>query len=471
MAKKKKKIGYQYGGLTGITSPNPLENIQYPTQDPMAELRRIQNMRIPGLPAQDYGVQATNPQADLTNQLGLYPGKKKKQPQTNWGDVATGSLLLANALIPNDPIRNPVVRPQMGYSPQPEGRGSQAIYKYGGPMSQQSGIQDIFTGKIIPSMNTGGKVSKTGYKRNSKDKNQPTLRIPSNQITMQDVDFPVIGISDLGDTQYMLPGGDYTFDGNYVDEFPQANMGKNLSRKEDYGSKKNPYPSVDSSDFAGGNRSYPIPSRANAIDALRLVGLHNRPDVRAKVYKKYPDLKKNYGGIIEEYQDGGIVGTPQQRQQANVEAQRLSQRYGLANAPNMQIGQYLPQYVDPAGNPSKPFPTRQLPTSVPDYINYEDIQTDQGLYWYVDPKTGDTIDVDPTVVRAKRFQKPQSLVNTDRASRTKMPSMNYGGKTPYTNMYADGGSLNPYYEEGSEHDLSEQEIANLLKKGYRIEYL
>ncbi len=70
-----------------------------------------------------------------------------------------------------------------------------------------------------------------------------------------------------------------------------------LSRAEDYGSKKKPYPSVKSGDFAGGHRSYPIPTRADAIDALRLAGLHGRADVKAKVYAKYPDLKKQMGGL------------------------------------------------------------------------------------------------------------------------------------------------------------------------------
>jgi hypothetical protein len=64
-----------------------------------------------------------------------------------------------------------------------------------------------------------------------------------------------------------------------------------LSRKKDYGSDKKPYPSVKSNDFAGGGRSYPIPTKADARDALRLASLHDRSDVKAKVYKKYPELK------------------------------------------------------------------------------------------------------------------------------------------------------------------------------------
>lgn len=65
---------------------------------------------------------------------------------------------------------------------------------------------------------------------------------------------------------------------------------------KDRGSSKYPYPSVSSKDFAGGNRSYPIPTKADAIDALRLAGLHGRSDVRSKVYSKYPELRKKARG-------------------------------------------------------------------------------------------------------------------------------------------------------------------------------
>lgn len=60
---------------------------------------------------------------------------------------------------------------------------------------------------------------------------------------------------------------------------------------KDRGSSKHPYPSVSSKDFAGGGRSYPIPTKADAVDALRLAGLHGRSDVKAKVYSRYPELR------------------------------------------------------------------------------------------------------------------------------------------------------------------------------------
>lgn len=85
---------------------------------------------------------------------------------------------------------------------------------------------------------------------------------------------------------------------NNINENKKAMGG--LSRDKDYGSKKKPYPSVAKKDFAGRHRSYPIPTKADAIDALRLAGLHGRSDVKAKVYNKYPELRKkgNTGLIV-----------------------------------------------------------------------------------------------------------------------------------------------------------------------------
>jgi len=52
--------------------------------------------------------------------------------------------------------------------------------------------------------------------------------IGSNDITMQGVDYPVLGVSDTGDTKMMYPDQDYKFDGEKVTEFPMAQNGRRL---------------------------------------------------------------------------------------------------------------------------------------------------------------------------------------------------------------------------------------------------
>jgi len=54
--------------------------------------------------------------------------------------------------------------------------------------------------------------------------------IPGTDITMEGVDYPVLGISDTGDQQMMYPGEDYNFDGEYVTEYPMMKEGGWLSK-------------------------------------------------------------------------------------------------------------------------------------------------------------------------------------------------------------------------------------------------
>lgn len=63
------------------------------------------------------------------------------------------------------------------------------------------------------------KKSITGYKKNSKDKNEPILEIPSSHITMRDVLHPVFSIGTQG-VEVMEPGQDYKFNTSSTIEIP-----------------------------------------------------------------------------------------------------------------------------------------------------------------------------------------------------------------------------------------------------------
>lgn len=122
-----------------------------------------------------------------------------------------------------------------------------------------------------------------------------------------------------------------------------------LSRDKDYGSKKKPYPSVAKKDFAGGHRSYPIPTKADAVDALRLAGLHGRSDVKAKVYNKYPELRKkgNVGLVVSINGNvkNGLIHSPSStgglRDKFAVGGNRIN-RHGRTWEYDEQIGAYVP---------------------------------------------------------------------------------------------------------------------------------
>lgn len=134
---------------------------------------------------------------------------------------------------------------------------------------------------------------------------------------------------------------------NNINENKKAMGG--LSRDKDYGSKKKPYPSVAKKDFASGHRSYPIPTKADAVDALRLAGLHGRNDVKAKVYNKYPELRKkgNVGLIVSISGNvkNGLIHSPSStgglRDKFAVGGKRIN-RHGRTWEYDEQIGDYVP---------------------------------------------------------------------------------------------------------------------------------
>lgn len=134
---------------------------------------------------------------------------------------------------------------------------------------------------------------------------------------------------------------------NNINENKKAMGG--LSRDKDYGSKKKPYPSVAKKDFAGGHRSYPIPTKSDAIDALRLAGLHGRSDVKAKVYNKYPELRKkgNVGLVVSINGNvkNGLIHSPSStgglRDKFAVGGDRIN-RHGRTWEYDEQIGAYVP---------------------------------------------------------------------------------------------------------------------------------
>lgn len=141
-------------------------------------------------------------------------------------------------------------------------------------------------------------------------------------------------------------------------------LGGGLTSK-DRGSSKHPYPSVSSKDFAGGGRSYPIPTKADAVDALRLAGLHGRSDVRSKVYSKYPSLRpkagtgmyvpfnKRYTSIYDapdydyDYNGGNVLGN----NEVTVTAKRIKPTFmkpnndamNLIKVPKEEVP-YIPQH-------------------------------------------------------------------------------------------------------------------------------
>jgi hypothetical protein len=64
---------------------------------------------------------------------------------------------------------------------------------------------------------------------------QPTaVPTPSGRITMEGVEDDLVGIDNLGNTQYMTPGNEYQFEGDMVYEIPQAKKGGSKKPSKKY---------------------------------------------------------------------------------------------------------------------------------------------------------------------------------------------------------------------------------------------
>lgn len=168
-----------------------------------------------------------------------------------------------------------------------------------------SGLDDIVKNKGYYVINKNSKLSKLTNKLSDKIKNfEASSLLPGAKPFKIAYDIPW--------TNEVFPNNEMVKGFNMIDNLPTEAYRYKLKNplldykyrfggrcklrnggltSKDRGSSKHPYPSVSSKDFAGGGRSYPIPTKADAVDALRLAGLHGRSDVKAKVYSRYPELR------------------------------------------------------------------------------------------------------------------------------------------------------------------------------------
>jgi hypothetical protein len=181
--------------------------------------------------------------------------------------------------------------------------------------------------------------------------------IPSSDITMKGVNYPVLGIDNLGNQQMMMPGGEYTFPGDYVTEYPQMNKGgQMIKRKDGSYSKRGLWDNI----------------RANK-------GSGKKPTKEMLEQERKIKAKMQNGGWLEQYQSGGLLSMGD---------------YDLTTAPKR--GDYLlpdinrPSYIDDAGNKRSEykmgFNIHGKETLIPSVVNGRQLSEDEALDRYY--KTG-----------------------------------------------------------------------------------
>lgn len=214
------------------------------------------------------------------------------------------------------------------------------------------------------------KLSTKGYKKNSPDKNESSLIIPSGRITMKDVPHHVLATDNFGNQLIMVPGAEYQFPGDMVHEVP-------LKKK-------------------GGL----TPNKAREILHDKSVHGHPLTDKQRRFFGA-----KSKGNTMN-YQVGGGINT---LEAANAEAKRFALSRGMMTGENAYVDR-IPQYIDATTGKQyiPPPPSKPLPLTVPQGVSIEDIQSDGTHYWYTDPHTSDLIPINPGAIRSPQLRKGKS---------------------------------------------------------------
>jgi hypothetical protein len=207
--------------------------------------------------------------------------------------------------------------------------------------------------------------------------------IGSNNITMQGVNYPVLGISDQGDTQMMYPEQNYQFKGNKVTEYPMMQNGGTLQENNNMEYGKGGYTVKKSSDRKGkthvvigpdGTKKYfgdpNLGERGKskygkeAFYARHKKNLDANPYFRAYARATWEDggmipeeghisMNKRslfkYGGLtvtdLNKYEDAGVI-------KPSSTSANVSAGIGIANAAMPMIEGLIPDktYTDDEGN-------------------------------------------------------------------------------------------------------------------------
>jgi hypothetical protein len=256
--------------------------------------------------------------------------------------------------------------------------------------------------------------------------------IPSSDITMKGVNYPVLGIDNLGNQQMMMPGGEYTFPGDYVTEYPQMNKGgQMIKRKDGSYSKRGLWDNI----------------RANK-------GSGKKPTKEMLEQERKIKAKMQNGGWLEQYQSGGLLSMGD---------------YDLTTAPKR--GDYLlpdinrPSYIDDAGNKRSEyrmgFNIHGKETLIPSVVNGRQLSEDEALDRYY--KTG---------LHMGQFNTPEEA---DYASRLRTARYNML-EDPIrfqADQFQRGGMLPPIYTSNPRDPRirNYQDSLNLYKEQNRLNIL
>lgn len=550
---KKKVMGYQYGGdlpTAYASAPRPITS--YKPIDPTLQGNDVQMgmmnsgimhmspqmSQAPGMVQQ--GAPDVSQDVDFYNQQMAGPQKKKKQPYYDgrYGKAALAGLLAVDALLPNQKDHAPVVQPLDSYNPHPYGTGSSALMEYGGEFKSggdwiQHAVNPAHKGYCTPMTKStctphrkalaqtfkkhhgfhgedGITLSQEGYRADSPDRFETALRIPSNNISMEGVNHPVLGVDNLGNGKMMHPGEHHYFPGTQVDEYPMAQNGRNIAPSPSYRFDMSDGHVPNSSDSAayrrGVQRATVAPAAFDDLYVQPAMSLAMQARDRGDMTSANSYLS-TYGTNSNIFEDSQNVMNPQQvhnelstlnipqdlhrpvrRMQAggtytsysqiNKDNQFAKDFLRRQNAPSFladnavvarNIGDPVVQFIDSkTGKPSQNTMKSSLPNTLPRGVSIEDVyHSSDGQFGYQDPTYDRFVPVDPSIYNLYGRRNNPSAPPASNST----ASLKAGGAMKPIKVYEEGGMMNDHYKAGTTHDMSDSEIKSLIGKGYKLKFI
>ncbi len=162
----------------------------------------------------------------------------------------------------------------------------------------------------VPHFQGGGKISTEGYKKNSPDKHEPFLTIPSNNITMKGVEKPLMAFPEVGNPIPMFPGQEYYFpESRYIHEVPISPInrattvhGVHYQQGGSFNDSLNLYNAYVMQDKLMGKGSNPVSTGPGSWDMKTLKD--NRVKKIVKGLENYGPIANDFQSQEEQFKDG-----------------------------------------------------------------------------------------------------------------------------------------------------------------------
>lgn len=310
-------------------------------------------------------------------------------------------------------------------------------------------------------------------------------QIDSNKITMEGVKYPVLGVSDTGDTQLMLPEQNYQFHGDNVTEYPMAKNGKKLKAQMGINLPGSQQLNSNAGYFNQQNNSLNWGSKS--INAPGQFNYSNQ-------FQQNPNFGQKMGTFFNEQGGMQAVGNAAQRVALN-ESQGGGKSLGQSavgsfgpwgaaisavsqgvTATTKDTDSYAGQWANTIASPSATFTDKRLSKNdriiggfIPEYGALKKLQAKRAMENQEDKlkslgkKAKDSNEQEALKIKRKYFRPEEQLVNPDEVGSAYGTGSNFLAKNGtelssgqlqvHNGGYAETISENPYLPDGGESVL------------------